>query len=193
VIATAEGVDPGPEPDWFSLPAVSQVPVSSPAVMTPFRAVNEGVSYEAQVKPFGFLLLGHLDPLAALPDGVDSTATPIAPFTSKPAELLGLPWHNRRDGRPLPVTTRRGGERGKARLQTVGDVVAAYRLHPEHKSADPRGGLGRRGSVGLLPRLEVHAVGYRPTSARRATGSTSSSTESSARRTRSTSNTAMSD
>lgn len=42
---------------------------------------------------------------------------------------------------------------------TVGDVVRDYRLHPETKSGDPRGGLGRRGSVGLLPRLTVRAIG----------------------------------
>jgi hypothetical protein len=159
-IEASEGRDPGPEPDWFALPAVSQVPVSSPAVLAPFRAVNAGHPYGEQVKPFGFLLLGHLDRLAAVPLGVDPEATPMAPFTSKLAELLGLPWRNRRDGRPLAVTTRRRGEPSKARLQTVGDVVARYRLHPEHKSGDPRGGLGRRGSLGLLPRLEVHAVGY---------------------------------
>jgi hypothetical protein len=161
IIAAAESRESGPEPDWFALPAISQVPVSSPAVMAPFRVANEGKPYEAQVKPFGFLLLGHLDRLAPLPAGLDAdNLTPVAPFTSKPDGLLGLAWRNRHDYQPLAVTTKRGGARGKVRLQTVGDVVARYRLHPEHKSGDPRGGLGRRGSVGLLPRLEVHAVGY---------------------------------
>lgn len=159
-IDTAEGRDPGVEPDWYGLPAVSQVPVSSPAVLAPFRAVNAGLPYEEQVKPFGFVLAGHVDRLAPLPPDVDAEVMAMAPFTSKPDELLGLPWRNRRDGRAIAATTRRGGERGKVRLQTVGDVVARYRLHPEHKSGDPRGGLGRRGSTGLLPRLEVHAVGY---------------------------------
>jgi hypothetical protein len=83
----------------------------------------------------------------------------MAPFSSKPGELLALPWRNRRDGRPLAVTTRPGSERGKVRLQTIGDVVAAYRLHPETKSGDSRGGLGRRGSSGVLPRLTVRPVG----------------------------------
>ena len=102
--------------------------------------------------------LGHLDPLAALPDGLDRSVTPMAPFSSRPDDLLSLPWRNRRDGRPLAVTTLQRSERGKVRLQTIGDVVAAYRLHPETKSGDPRGGLGRRGSVGVLPRLTVQAV-----------------------------------
>lgn len=149
----------GTPPAWFDLPAVSQLPVSSPAVLAPFAALNAGQPFERQVKPFGFLLLGHLDPLAALPTGLDRSVTPMAPFSSKPDGLLSLPWRNRRDGQPLAVTTRPGGERGKARLQTIGDVVAAYRLHPETKSGDPRGGFGRRGTVGVLPRLTVRAVG----------------------------------
>lgn len=83
----------------------------------------------------------------------------MAPFTSDPSKVLSLPWRNRRDGRPLAVTTRPGGERGKVRLATIGDIVRDYRLHPEAKSGDGRGGLGRRGSVGVLPRLKVRAVG----------------------------------
>jgi hypothetical protein len=113
-----------------------------------------------QIKPFGFLLLGHVDPLAALPAGLErGDVVPVVPFTSRPEELLGLPWRNRRDGRPIAVTTRPGGERGKVRLATYRDVVAAYRRHPETKSGDPGRGLGHGASVGLLPRLRVRAVG----------------------------------
>jgi hypothetical protein len=158
-VAEAERLPAGEPPSWFDLPAVSQLPVSSPTVLAPFSALNKGLPFERQVKPFGFLLLGHLDPLAALPDGLDRSVTPMAPFSSQPDDLLALPWRNRRDGQPLAVTTRHGGEHGKVRLQTIGDVVAAYRLHPETKSGDPRGGFGRRGSVGVLPRLTVRAVG----------------------------------
>ena len=159
-IALADGADPGPEPAWFALPAVSQCPITSAAVLAPFRTVNEGLAYDAQIKPFGFLLLGHVDRLSAPPADIALPVTPMAPFTSRPDELLELPWHNRRDGKALRVTARRRPRPAEVRLQTIGDVVAAYRLHPEHKSGDPRGGLGRRGSVGLLPRLEMHAVGY---------------------------------
>ena len=85
---------------------------------------------------------------------------PIAPYTSEPDELADLRWRNRRDGRPIVVTTTRpGGERAKVRVQTIGDIVASYRVHPETKSGDPRGGLGRRGSIGLLRRLHVRVVG----------------------------------
>lgn len=160
IIDEAEGRDPGPEPAWFDLPAVSQLPVSSPSILEPFRALNSGRPYAEQIKPFGFLLLGHVDPLAALPAGLErGDVVPVAPFTSRPEELLALPWRNRRTGRPLAVTTRPGGERGKVRLTTYRDVVAAYRRHPETKSGDPTHGLGHGASVGLLPRLRVRGVG----------------------------------
>jgi hypothetical protein len=158
IIAEAEGADPAAPPDWFALPAVSHLPVSSPAVLVPFRALNAGHAYAQQIKPFGFLTLGHADPLL-LPPGARGAVTPVAPFTRDAAALLGLPWRDRRDGRVLQVTTRPGGQLGKVRLSTLGDVVADYRLHPETKSGDPRGGLGRRGSIGLLPRLTVRAIG----------------------------------
>ena len=160
IIAEAEGTPLPPPPAWFSLPAVSQLPISSPVVLTPFRHFNEGRPFRDQVKPFGFMLTGHADPLAPLPGGRSRAGvTPVAPFTSRPSELLDLPWHDRRDGSPLAVTTRPGGAPGCVRLLTYGDVVRDYRLHPESKSGDPRGGLGRRGTVGLLPRLTVHAIG----------------------------------
>jgi hypothetical protein len=160
IIAEAEDRDPGPEPDWFGLPAVSQLPVSSPLVLSPFRELNEDKPYSAQVKPFGFLLAGHVDPLAPLPEGLaPGDVIPVAPFTSKPGDLLSLEWRNRRDGSVLKVTTRPRGQPGHVRLKTHGDLVTDYRLHPETKSGDPRGGLGRRGSVGLLPRLRVVARG----------------------------------
>jgi hypothetical protein len=160
LIAEATGRPVPPAPPWFDHPAVSQLPVSSPHVIGPFRTFNEGQPYDRQVKPFGFVLLGHRDPLAALPDDVGADVTPVAPFSSNPEALLDLPWFNRRDGRPVTVTSRRRPTPGAVRLSTIGDIIARYRTHPEHKSGDPRGGLGRRGSVGLLPRLEVEAVGY---------------------------------
>jgi hypothetical protein len=168
------------------------LPISSPAVLAPFAPLNAGLAYAEQVKPFGFLTLGHVDRLAVLPDGLArGDVTPLAPFATDSIALLDGPWHNRRDGRLLRVTTD-GQHPGTVRLHTVGDVVIDYRLHPETKSGDPRGGLGRRGSVGVLPRLTVRARGCPSTSGRRATASKRSRTGSCRTRARSTSSTATS-
>jgi hypothetical protein len=149
-----------PPPEWYDLPAVSHLPITSPALLRPFATVNAELPFAEQVKPFGFLTLGHIDPLSPLQDGLQrSDLTPIAPYTSVPDQLLHLPWVNRRDGKALAVTTNSRPRRDRVRLQTVGDVVTDYCIHPETKSGDPRGGLGRRGSIGLLPRLRIRAIG----------------------------------
>ncbi|HYK94349.1 MAG TPA: hypothetical protein VE011_00560 [Candidatus Dormibacteraeota bacterium] len=158
-IAEAEGRDPGPEPAWFERPAVSQLPVSSPAVLSAFRGMNAALPFADQVKPFGFLMMGHVDALASPQTGADERVTPVAPYNNNPAELLSLEWRDRRTGKPIKVTTKPGGRPGYVRLKTYGDFVRELAAHPEYKSGHPGGGLGRRSSVGVLPRLRVKAVG----------------------------------
>ncbi|MDQ3690968.1 MAG: hypothetical protein M3406_13235 [Chloroflexota bacterium] len=156
IIRQAEGLEVDPEPPWYGLPAVSQLSITSPRLLAPFRTINTDKRFKDQVKPFGFMLIGHVDPFAPLPDGLElGQLTPIAPYSTKPEEFLDLPWVNRHDGRPLRVTTAVGGAMGSIRLKTYGDVVAEYRVHPDAKSGDPRGGQSHRGSRGLLPRLHV--------------------------------------
>ena len=151
-----------PVPGWFNQPAVSQLAISTPALLAPFRSLNGAKPYRDQVKPHNFMLIGHDDPLAPLPEGITTTQlTPVAPFTSDPTEYMTQPWVNRHDGRPLTVTTKPAGESGKVRLKTYCDIVDDYRTHPESKSGDPRGGRATRGSVGLLPRLHVAAIEIR--------------------------------
>jgi hypothetical protein len=158
-LAAAEETAAAPDPAWFSVPAVSQARATSPLVLAPFDGINRGLPYARQVKPFGFLTLGHADPLAPVPAGLtEGRVTPIAPYTTDPASLLGQPWRNRREGQPLAVTTSRRPRDGAVRLRTVGDVAREHLVHPEAKSGDPRGGPGRRGSRGLLPRLSVRAT-----------------------------------
>jgi hypothetical protein len=155
-IAMVTGTDPGPEPDWYALPAVSQVAITTPALARPFERINAGRPFAEQVKPFGFLLLGHVDPLATVPDTLPArSVAPVAPYTSKPAEYANLPWVDRHSGKGLRVTTRRHPVRGAVRLTTYGDVIGEYRMHPETKSGHPYGGSALRSSVGVLPRLEV--------------------------------------
>jgi hypothetical protein len=159
IVREIEGLPLPPEPGWFDLAAVGQLSITSPHLLAPFRAFNAGRPFRDQVKPFGFLLVGHADPLAPLPAGILDGVVPVAPFTSDPSAILSLPWFDKRDGRPLKVTTRPGGEHGKVRLRTYRDVFTDYRFHPESKSGDPGGGPGRRTSIGVLPRLHLIVAG----------------------------------
>lgn len=145
-----------PKPSWFRAPALSRLPISQPADLAAFADMNADRPYPEQIKPFNFLTIGHDDPLAPLPAGLDrERLTLVAPYSQTAAEALALPWRNRFTGEAVEVTTRPGGQPGKVRLRTIGDVVRDYRLHPDAKSGDPAGGRSHRGSRGLLPRLHL--------------------------------------
>jgi hypothetical protein len=159
IIREVEGLPAQPEPDWLDLPAVSQLPVSSPHTIRAFRSIDAELTYSDQTKPFGFLVIGHVDPLVPSPTANSGRVIPVTPFETDATRLLERPWVNRIDGSTLAVTVKPGGEAGKLRLRTFRDVLAEYARHPEHKSGDARRGRGRRTSVGLLPRLRVEAAG----------------------------------
>jgi hypothetical protein len=154
IIREAEGLPPPEPPARLDLPALSQLPISSPAILAPFEAVNRGRPYGASVKPHGFLLVGHADPLTSV-----GRMVPIRPFASDPAAAMGPGWLNRVDGSPIEVTTRPSPRAGVVRLRTLADILLEYARHPEYKSADPAGGRGLRSSRGVLPRLAVEAAG----------------------------------
>lgn len=149
-----------PSPAWFRRPAVGQVSTTSWNLLSPF--VYSATRSEDRIRPFNFMLVGHADPLAPLPLGLTAAhVTPIAPYSTRAASYLDLPWRNRVDGQPIAVTTRRGGGDEAVVLKTYRDIVRDYRWHPERKSGDPDGGVGLRTSRGLLPRRPVVAVGVR--------------------------------
>jgi hypothetical protein len=156
IIRETEGLPPPRTPPWYERPALSQLSVTTPRQLAPFRSFNQHRRFRDQVKPFGFMLVGHVDPLMPLPDELTpGEVAPVAPYTTKPEEFLDLPWVDRNSTHPIAVTTRPGGEPRKVRLKTYGDVIAEYRMHPDVKSGDPDGSQAHRGSRGLLPRLHV--------------------------------------
>jgi hypothetical protein len=159
MVREVEGLPLPDEPEWFDLPAVGQMTTSTPRLLHAFREYNRDLEYGEQVKPFSFLLVGHVDPTAAGGSGANRSVVPVAPFTSDPGKVLLQPWFDKLDGSPIAVTTKPNGAPGKVRLRTYRDVYVDYRFHTESKSGDPSGGPGRRTSVGLLPRLHVAAAG----------------------------------
>lgn len=87
----------------------AQLTVSSPHLLAPFAAANRGLPHAEQVKPFSFMSVGHVDPLAPLPAGIERRGlVPVAPFTKDAQTALSATWRNRRDGTVLAVTTATG-------------------------------------------------------------------------------------
>ena len=162
IVLELEGLPLPPAPEWFSAPAISRLPITQPADLAPFAELNAGLPFALQVKPFNFLTMGHDDPLAPLPAGLErKRLTLVAPYVQTADEALGLPWRNRFDGQAVEVTTQPGGRPDAVRLRTIADVIRDYRLHPDPKSGDPQGGRSHRGSRGLLPRLHLDVTEVR--------------------------------
>ena len=160
IIDEVEGRPPSQAPGWFARPAVGQISTTTWGLLAPFRHGPD--SPDRRVRPFNFMLVGHVESRVPLPPHVTAShVTPVAPYSTKPAGFLYLPWRNRVDGQTLAVTTKRGVEPDAVRLKTYGDLFRDYRWHPEHKSGDPGGGVGLRFSTGLLPRRPVVAIGIR--------------------------------
>lgn len=143
------------EPEWLNRPALVRVTASSPTVLRWFAGMNDGRSWEEQIKPANFLLLAHPDPLD--PSGI----LPVAPYESTASRWREFDWIDRRDGSPIRVTTELldGTPRsGLVRVRTYGEILAAYEAHPEAKSLGPDGREVGRRTTGLLRRRPVECL-----------------------------------
>jgi hypothetical protein len=130
-------------------PAISRYAATTPKLLRWFGRFNEGQSYAAQVKPFGFLhalfAKGLVETEAAeefpAPGKTARRATgkckPVAPYDKDLAKAVKLAF-DRDTGLPVPVTA----------LKSYREVIAGYHLHPESKfrNAEPfdRGTTKRR-------------------------------------------------
>jgi hypothetical protein len=82
----------------------------------------------------------------------------VTSYARTPRQALKAPRYDRYDGRPYRVTVSSAPDlRGQARIATYGEILDDYRLHPEHKSLGPSGGLCHGETRGLLGRREVDA------------------------------------
>jgi hypothetical protein len=147
------------EPSWLDRPALSRLTVSGPELLRPFAGLNRGKPYPDQVKPHNFLLAAHVRPFGH-PDEVDPARFQlIAPFENDPRKWTKLTWVDRYSGKGYRIdATGDAGGCGVARVQTYRDVLAAFRTHPEAKSAGPDGEPCGRGTVGLLGRRAVRTA-----------------------------------
>jgi len=151
VSATLAGTPDRPALDChpaMSAPAISRYGATAPELLRWFDPYNAERPYRDQVRPFGFLLAmrarsdwsGERIATAQGSSGRPSKAyqpKPVAPFDSDPAKVAATAF-DRDTGKPVPMSA----------LQTYGEALAQYHLHPEAKFLNgdycDRGTTGRR-------------------------------------------------
>ncbi len=150
-----------PMPEWGSRPALTRFTVSGPKIRAWFSGFDESVVPAERIRPGSFGLLGHQ---VGLLTDVSSDSRPARTYESRPEQWLEGPWYDRRTGEEIRVTTlepelvdmfAEAIARGDVRLQTLREVAARFRMHPEHKSLAPNGTWADETTRGLLLRRPI--------------------------------------
>jgi hypothetical protein len=133
------------EPQWFRLPVMRRIAISTPNVMAALRHLRRD-----QARPYNFAL----SPVLVNLTGVQVTL--LTPFEKDPARWMTTPHINIHDGtthildKPkLPIL-----------VQTFEMAFQQYHRHTESKSAAPDGSTCKADSAGLLKRYPVTATGF---------------------------------
>jgi hypothetical protein len=150
---------PSAEPEWLDRPALSQETLTTPNDAERLSKAEGGSRYATQLKPFGFVMAAHVDPLH-LPteDGIDSSRFRLlARFNKDPRQWTKIRWTNAYTGKPYRVTTVKRSGSTTARVKSYRDVLHEYPRHPEHKTLAGSGTPCEPDTVGLLLRRPVFA------------------------------------
>ena len=133
------------DPEWFGLPVMRRIAISTPNVMAVLRRLRRD-----QARPYNFAL----SPVLMNLTGVQVTL--LAPFEKDSSKWMTMPHVNIHDGTThtlenptLPVL-----------VQTFEMVFQQYHRHPESKSLAPDGSPCKSDSAGLLRRYPVTATGF---------------------------------
>jgi hypothetical protein len=133
------------EPEWFHLPVMRRIAISTPSVMAALRHLRRD-----QARPYNFALSPVLLNLTG------NQITLLAPFEKDSSRWKMMPHINIHDGTThtldnptLPVL-----------VQTFEMVFHQYHRHPESKSFAPDGTPCKTDSKGLLKRYPVTAKGF---------------------------------
>jgi hypothetical protein len=157
--ALARGQTPTP-PDWFTLPAMSRITLSTPDLRRPFEAFNRERPYRDQIKPFNFLMRPQPN-LSNTPAGAELPSL-VAAYNDNPTAWLGTAYFDINDkaGHQWTITTQAvdPGEPHTIRVKTYGEVIAGYWDHEEAKSLAADGTPCRPDTRGLLRRRRIKLV-----------------------------------
>jgi hypothetical protein len=144
ILSRALGL-PCEDPDWFRVPVMRRIAISTPNVMAALRRLSRD-----QARPYNFALSPVLVNLSG------STVTLLGRFEKDSSRWEKMTYVNIHNGsthtlKPptLPVLA-----------QTFGMAFAQYIRHPESKSLSPAGTTCKSGTSGLLGRNPVTASGF---------------------------------
>jgi hypothetical protein len=139
-----------------SHPAVGQLAISSPSLLSPFAAMNRRKRYRNQVKPFNFLSTCHVRPFGHPYGSAPERFQLIGPYEGDSRRWLTMPWIERYSTKAYQISTAGDhGDRKTARVKTYGEVIEEYAYHAESKCADSKGQPSGKQTVGLLQRRHV--------------------------------------
>lgn len=135
------------KPDWFDIPVMRRIAITTPNVMAALRRLNRD-----QARPYNFAI----SPVVANLSG--SPVTLLGPFEKDPTRWGEMSYINIHDGSSHKLND------GTLLVlpQTFEMVFAQYSRHPEHKSLGADGTFCKGDSKGLLRRYPVTATGLHP-------------------------------
>jgi hypothetical protein len=133
---------PSQQPDWFHLPVMRRIAITTPHVMAALRRLSRD-----QARPYNFALSPVIVNLS------DTLVTLLGPFEKNSARWLKMPYINIHDGKTHTLNP----PRTPLIAQTFETVFSQYVRHPEYKSLAPGGSPCRTDSHGLLQRYPVTA------------------------------------
>jgi hypothetical protein len=141
ILDRAHGL-PSQKPDWFNLPVMRRIAITTPHVMTALRRLDRD-----RARPYNFALSPVILDLSGSP------ITLLGPFERDPARWMEMPYINIHDG----TTHTLDPPTLLAMPQTFGTIFSQYVKHPEYKSLAPDGNPCEADSHGLLRRYPVTA------------------------------------
>ena len=136
---------PRHEPEWFRLPVMRRIAISTPNVMAALRRLRRD-----QARPYNFALSPVLVNLTGNP------VTLLAPFEKDSSRWMTMPHINIHDG----TTHTLENPTFPILVQTFEMVFQQYHGHREAKSSAPDGSLSKADTAGLLKRYPVNAAGF---------------------------------
>jgi len=140
---------PRPNPDWFSIPAVMRMTVSTPAILGMLSGFT---------KPFNFIHVPLLFPGLYPAGKKPSNFSLIMPFSKDREQWLNKKAVDTHSGKRYPITLLDPtGRTKKIEVKCYGNVLGAYKEHPEAKFRGHDGKPCHSLTRGLLRRSHIIA------------------------------------